>query len=137
MQRKNAFTMKMGGNTIQEQPNQVINVTIELKSYKQHSDLIKEICSDYKNLVDQNKTLRERLNTLKMQHDKETNVSKYTQFMIADKDMKFLQEWRLKRNKERQGGIPDRSDDTLEDNESKIVPVEWFNSLEGIDPELQ
>lgn len=112
-------------------------MTIELKSYKQHSDLIKEICSDYKNLVDQNKTLRERLNTLKMQHDKETNVSKYTQFMIADKDMKFLQEWRLKRNKERQGGIPDRSDDTLEDNESKIVPVEWFNSLEGIDPELQ
>ena len=56
---------------------------------------------------------------------------------MADRDMKFLQEWRLKRNKERQGGIPDRSDDTLEDNETKIVPVEWFDSLEGIDPELQ
>ena len=80
--------------------------------------------------------LRERITKLKMQHHKETTVSKHTQFMLADRDMKFLQELRLQRNKERQGGIPDRSDDALEEYENKIVPVEWFDALEGIDPDL-
>ena len=47
--------------------------------------------------------------------------------------MKYLQEYRMKRNKARLGEIPDRSDEALDDVEQKIVPVEWFDSLEGID----
>ena len=34
-------------------------------------------------------------------------------------------------------GIPDRSDDALDDYETKIVSVEWFDALEGIDAETR
>ena len=50
--------------------------------------------------------------------------------------MKLLQEHRLKRAKERLGG-PDKSDEALDDYESKVVVVEFFDSLEGIDPMLK
>ena len=40
--------------------------------------MIKEISRDYLHLIEENKTLRERINKLKMQHDKETTVSKHT-----------------------------------------------------------
>lgn len=50
--------------------------------------------------------------------------------------MKLLQEHRLKRNKERMGG-QDKSDDVLDEYENKIVVVEFFDALEGIDPDLK
>ena len=59
------------------------------------------------------------------------------QFVLADKDMKLLQEYRIKRSRERNGGLEDKSDSTLDDQENKIVAVEFFNPLEGLEPELQ
>ena len=50
--------------------------------------------------------------------------------------MKLLQEYRLKRSKDRMGG-QDKSDDALDEFENKIVVVEFFDSLEGIDPSLK
>ena len=50
--------------------------------------------------------------------------------------MKLLQEHRSKRNKERMGG-QDKSDDILDEYENKIVKVEFFDALEGIDPDIK
>lgn len=110
-----------------------VNVHLDLKSYHQHSDRLKEIFNSYEGLINENKSLRERLNKLKAAHDKETAVMKQTQFLQADRDMKALQEYRARRNEKRLGGIPDRSDEALDDMQQKIVPVEWFDALEGID----
>ena len=42
-----------------------INVHLDLRSYKEHSDKIKEICESYEGLMDENKRLRERIASLK------------------------------------------------------------------------
>ena len=51
--------------------------------------------------------------------------------------MKALFEARAARQQERQGGIPDKSDETLDEYEFKIVTVEWFDALEGIDEQTR
>lgn len=56
--------------------------------------------------------------------------------MQADREMKVLQEHRLKRSKERLG-VKDKSDEALDDFENKVVIVEFFDALEGIDPDLK
>ena len=54
----------------------IFQVQLEMKSFYQHSDMLKEIQDNYELIVSENKLLRERLNKLKAQHDKETNVMK-------------------------------------------------------------
>ena len=39
----------------------------------------------------------------------------------------------MQEKKDREGGLPDRTDSVLDDYELKIVTVEWFDALEGID----
>ena len=99
--------------------------------------MIKEICHSYEGILEENKLLRDRLKKLKMQHDKETGVQKHNQFVMADKDMKLLQQVRMLKQSQKMNGIPDRSDDALDDYETKIVSVEWFDALEGIDAETR
>ena len=65
-------------------------VTIDLKSYTQHSTKIKEIFECYDGLLAENENLRERMNLLKTQHDKEKNGYKIMQYAHADKDMRKL-----------------------------------------------
>lgn len=48
-----------------------------------------------------------------------------------------LQEQRLKRSRERNGDVLDRSDSQLHDYENKVVVVEYFNALEDIDKDLR
>ena len=64
-----------------------INVTVDVSSYKQHSETIKEIVVSYEGLLEENAKLRERITKLKAAHDKETNVMKHAQFVQADRDM--------------------------------------------------
>ena len=52
--------------------------------------------------------------------------------MAADRDMQLLSQTKLNRQKERETRV-DVSDDVLDDYEYKIVPVEWFDALEGIE----
>ena len=52
--------------------------------------------------------------------------------MAADRDMQLLSQTKLNRQKERETRF-DVSDDVLDDYEYKIVPVEWFDALEGIE----
>ena len=115
----------------------VVNVHIDVKSYKEHSDMLNEIQTSYKGLIDENKKLWHRIGLLKSQHDKETSALKHTQFVQADKDMQALQMYRQQRNQARLGGLPDRSDEALDEYQNKIVPVEFFDPLEGIDKELR
>ena len=42
-----------------------VNVTLEVKTYKQHSDMIREVKQGYERLQRENISLRERLNKLK------------------------------------------------------------------------
>lgn len=114
-----------------------MNVTLELKSYMQHSETIKEIVNSYESVCEQNKKLHDRIAKLKMQHDKETTVAKHTALLQTDRDMKLLLESRLIRNNEHNGEANVKSDSLLDDYEHKIVTVEWFDSLEGIDKEVR
>ena len=43
----------------------------------------------------------------------------------------------MRRNNQKLGGVPDRSDEALDDAETKIIAVEWFDALEGIDETLK
>lgn len=58
---------------------------------------------------------------------------KVAQLMAADRDMQLLADAQMQRHKDREKGLPDRSDDVLDDFDLKIVSVEWFDALEGID----
>jgi len=51
--------------------------------------------------------------------------------------MQLLQKDRMQRQQERLQSVRGLSDDCLDDYEVKIVPVEWFDSLEGIDEDLR
>lgn len=72
-----------------------------------------------------------------MQHDKETTVAKHTAMLKTDHDLKLLLESRLHRNNELHSAENEKSDNLLDDYEHKIVTVEWFDSLEGIEKELR
>ena len=109
-------------------------MTLDLQSYLQHSDTMKEILSSYKSVCEQNKKLNERLSKLKMQHDKETAIAKHNQMMKADRDMQMLVESKKNAAAVSKASIPDS---VLDDYEHKIVPVEFFDTLEGIDEELR
>ena len=99
---------------------------------------MKEIINNYESLQDENKKLRDRINMLKMQHDKENHMKKNNQIVLADGQMKQLQESRLRRSRERLGnGRHSHTDEDLDNYEIKIISVEFFDALEGLDPELK
>ena len=82
--------------------------------------------------------MRDRLNLLKMQYDQENTVKKHNTLQMTDNDMKKLQMERLKRSRERLGEPRHtRSDEDLDEFEVKIIQVELFDALEGLDADLR
>ena len=81
----------------------VVNITLDLKSYKQYSGKVQEVIERYEEKVSENEGLRDRINKLVAQYDQETNARRQGQKNQADKDLQLLQAARLRRNNEVSG----------------------------------
>jgi len=52
IKRKNDYIFKNGGDKFLDASGKAISVTLELKSYKQHSSMIREVCMSYESLIE-------------------------------------------------------------------------------------
>ena len=62
---------------------------------------------------------------------------KDSQLIAADRDLQLLAEAQMLKKRDRNGGLPDRDDAALDDIEFRVVTVEWFDALEGLDENLR